>query len=82
MMYNSFNKEIRLAEIENQIKSAESNKTAAIVMMVVSIFFLWPLLIVGIIVYINANKKIESLNEEKRKIMYQEYFDKNSQTTF
>lgn len=82
MMYNNFNKEMRLAEIEKQIKSAQSDKTAAIIMMVVSIFFLWPLLIVGIIIYSNANKKIESLNEEKRKIMYQEYFDTNSQTTF
>lgn len=60
----------RLAEIEDEIKKAESNKVGAIIMMVVSLFFLWPLLIVGGIMYSNANKKIEALNAEKRSIMF------------
>ena len=76
---NDMYKEMRLAQIEEEIKEAESEKGAACIMMVVSFFFLWPLLIVGIIQYNNANKKIEELNEEKKNIMLQEYFDGNKQ---
>jgi len=49
-------------------------------MMVVSIFFLWPLLIVGIIVYNNANKKINELNEEKKRIMFEDWVSKSNET--
>ena len=77
-MYN-MNKDLQLAEIDSKIKKAESEKSSACIMMVVSFFFLWPLLIVGIIQYNNANKKIEELNEEKKNIMLQEYFDGNKQ---
>lgn len=76
-MYNM--KELRLAEIESEIKKAESEKNTAVVMMVVSIFFLWPLLIFGAIQYDKAKKKIGELNEEKKKIMFQDYFDRNNQ---
>ena len=70
--------EMRLMQIENEIKKAESQKSIAIILMVVSIFILWPLLIVGIIMYFNANKKIEGLNQEKMKIMFQDYFTANN----
>ena len=69
----------RLAEIEDEIKKAESNKVGAIIMMVVSVFFLWPLLIVGGIMYSNANKKIEVLNAEKRNIMFMGYVNESEE---
>ncbi|MBQ8716397.1 MAG: hypothetical protein IJY43_00955 [Clostridia bacterium] len=72
-------KELRLAGIESEIKKAESEKNTAVVMMVVSIFFLWPLLIFGAIQYDKAKKKIEELNEEKKKIMFQDYFNGKNQ---
>ena len=64
--------EYRLKEIEQEIKKAEGNKTTGMVLMIVSIFMLWPLLIVGAIVYGNANSKINRLNEEKKQIMFEE----------
>ena len=76
---NNVFKEMRLMEIENELKKAESQKTTAVIMMVASLIVLWPLLIVGIIQYSNANKKIERLNEEKKSIMFQDYFNGNNQ---
>lgn len=73
-------KQMRLMEIEQEIKKAESSKSGGVVMMVVSIFFLWPLLIVGIIVYNNANKKINELNEEKKRIMFEDWVSKSNET--
>lgn len=73
-------KKMRLMEIEQEIKKAESNKSGGIIMMVVSIFFLWPLLIVGIIVYNNANNKINELNEEKKRIMFEDLVSKSNET--
>lgn len=64
--------EYRLKEIEQEIKKAEGNKTTGMVLMIVSIFMLWPLLIVGAIVYGNANSKINRLNDEKKQIMFEE----------
>ena len=72
-------KQMRLMEIEQEIKKAESSKSGGVVMMVVSIFFLWPLLIVGIIVYSNANKKINELNEEKKRIMFEDWVSKSDE---
>lgn len=72
-------KQMRLMEIEQEIKKAESSKSGGVVMMVVSIFFLWPLLIVGIIVYNNANKKINELNEEKKRIMFEDWVSKSNE---
>lgn len=72
-------KEIRLSQIEDEIKKAESEKNTACIMMVVSMFFLWPLLIVGVIMYNNAKKKIEELNNEKKQIMFQDYLNGSGQ---
>ena len=64
-------KELRLAQIEKEIKRAEDQKSSAVIMMIISIFFLWPLLIVGAISYSDANKKITQFNEEKIALMFQ-----------
>ena len=73
-MNNTYNmKELRLLQIEDEIKKAESEKNTACFMMIISWFFLWPLLIVGAIQYDKAKKKIEELNEEKKQIMFQDY---------
>ena len=74
---NNIDKKLRLAEIEEKIKKAEGKKSIAIVLMVISIFCLWPLLIVGIIMYISANNNINELNEEKKNIMLIEYYNEN-----
>lgn len=74
-------KQKRLLEIEQQIQRHESNKKVALIMMGISIFFLWPLLIVGLIIYCDANHKIDKLNTEKREIMFNEWGN-NDQATF
>ena len=67
-------------EIEAEIKKAKSDKNTAIVLMVVSIFFLWPLLIIGGIWYSSADNKLKSLEAEKNQlIMYQSMNEKNEQ---
>lgn len=73
--------EYRLKEIEQEIKNAESNKKTGTVLMIISIFMLWPLLIVGAIVYSNANSKINRLNEEKKQIMFMEWKNGNNGQT-
>lgn len=72
-----FYRKMRLMEIEQEIKKAEHNKNSGVVMMVVSIFFLWPLLIVGLITYSNANKRINDLNDEKRRITFENMMANN-----
>ena len=67
-------------EIEAEIEKAKSDKNTAIVLMVVSIFFLWPLLIIGGIWYSSADNKLKSLEAEKNQlIMYQSMNEKNEQ---
>ena len=67
-------------EIEAEIKKAKSDKNTAIVLMVISIFFLWPLLIIGGIWYSSADNKLKSLEAEKNQlIMYQSMNEKNEQ---
>lgn len=67
-------------EIEAEIEKAKSDKNTAIVLMVISIFFLWPLLIIGGIWYSSADNKLKSLEAEKNQlIMYQSMNEKNEQ---
>lgn len=60
----------QLAQIDEKIKQAEGSRRNGVILMVISLFFLWPLLIVGIIIYHNANKEIERLNDEKKALMF------------
>ena len=64
-------KELRLKKelihIEREIKEAESQRSSGTVLMIVSLFVLWPLFIVGIIKYSNANKKYKELLGTKKK---------------
>lgn len=62
---------MRLFEINQQINTAKNNKSIGLILMIVSIFFLWPLLIVGIIMYISNDKKINELEIEKRRIQWE-----------
>ena len=68
-------REYRLKEIEEEIKKAESQKKLAVLIMFISIFFLWPLLIIGGIMYYNENNKLKELNKEKKELSYQNYYD-------
>ena len=68
-------REIRLKEIEEEIKKAESQKKLAVLIMIISIFILWPLLIIGGIMYYNENNKLKELNKEKKELSYQNYYD-------
>ena len=68
-----YNAEMRLMQIEQEIKKEESTKNTGTVLIIISFFCLWPLAIVGFIMCINASKKINALNEEKNQIMFMTY---------
>ncbi len=68
-------RENRLKEIEEEIKKAESQKKLAILIMIISIFIPWPLLIIGGFMYYSENNKIKELNKEKKELSYQNYYD-------
>ena len=74
---DNFNMGNQLSRSEEDIKKAEGKKKTATILMIVSIFCLWPLLVVGIIMYISANNNINQLNEEKQKIMFMKYKNEN-----
>ena len=59
---------IRLEEIKGAIKKQEGKRTIGIVLVIISIFCLWPLMIVGAALWGSANKKIDKLLEEERAI--------------
>jgi hypothetical protein len=61
--------DIQIAALDQQIKSAESSKSTAIILMVASLFILWPLLIAGAIMYGSANNKIKDLNSQKQMLL-------------
>ena len=63
----------KLFDIDSQIKQKEGNKKTAIVLMIVSIFLLWPLLIVGGIMYATANNSINALQSSKEQLMQQKF---------
>ena len=52
----------QIATLDQQIKSAESSKNTGLILMIASVIVLWPLLIVGGIMYGSANNKIKDLN--------------------
>ena len=63
----------KVGQIENELKKVKENKGVAIVMMIVSIFFLWPLLIVGGLMYLNNNSKANELNSKKSRLEHEIY---------
>lgn len=56
-------------EIEAEIKKAKSDKNEALAVMIISIFLLWPLLIIGGIWYSSADNKLKALENEKQQII-------------
>lgn len=73
-------RERRLLEIDRQISEAEGNKNTGIILMIVSLFMLWPLAIVGIVIYFNANSKIKRLETEKINIIAEQWIDESEIT--
>lgn len=65
--------EFEIDQIDSEIKKAKESKNTGIVIMIVSIFFLWPLLIVGGIMYSNANNKEKELTSKKSRIEHEIY---------
>ena len=73
-------RERRLLEIDRQISEAEGNKNTGTILMIVSLFMLWPLAIVGIVIYFNANSKIKRLKTEKINIIAEQWIDESEIT--
>ena len=65
--------EFEIEQIDSEINKARESKNTGIVLMIVSIFFLWPLLIVGGIMYSNANNKEKELTSKKSRINHEIY---------
>ena len=61
--------EIKIEDINKKIRKEQDNKNIGIVLIIVSLFCLWPLMIVGIILIVNANKKIGNLENEKMELL-------------
>ena len=61
--------DMQIALLDQQIKSAESSKNTAIILMIGSLIILWPLLIVGGIMYHSSNNKINNLNSQKQMLL-------------
>ncbi len=59
----------QIATLDQQIKSAESSKNTGLILMIASVIVLWPLLIVGGIMYGSANNKIKDLNMQKQALL-------------
>lgn len=60
--------DIKINEINAEIQTKEGSKKTGIILMVVSVFMLWPLLIVGGIMYSNANNRIKALEQERNNL--------------
>ena len=67
------NYELRLIEIDEEIRKAEDEKNGAIVAMFVWFLLFFPLAFIGAFQYSAAKKKIEQLNEEKKRIWLEIY---------
>ena len=59
---------IRLIQIEEEISKNQKKKTTGIILVIISLFCLWPLMIVGIILWANADKSIKKLEKERADI--------------
>ncbi len=59
------NEELDLEQLDIRIKKCENKRTVGIVLVVISLFCLWPLMIVGIIMWVSANKEINFCMEQK-----------------
>ena len=59
----------QIAALDQQIKSAESSKNTGLILMIASVIVLWPLLIVGGIMYGSASNKIKDLNMQKQALL-------------
>ena len=65
--------EFEIDQINRDIKKAQEGKSTGIVIMIVSIFFLWPLLIVGGIMYSNNNNKEKELTSKRARLEHEIY---------
>lgn len=65
--------EFEIDQINRDIKKAQEGKNTGIVIMIVSIFFLWPLLIVGGIMYSNNNNKEKELTSKRARLEHEIY---------
>lgn len=65
--------EFEIDQINRDIKKAQEGKNTGIVLMIVSIFFLWPLLIVGGIMYSNNNNKEKELTSKRARLEHEIY---------
>lgn len=59
----------QITALDQQIKSAESSKSTGLILMIASLVILWPLLIVGGIMYGSADNKIKDLNMQKQTLL-------------
>lgn len=60
---------LRIDQIDADIKKEEKKRTTGIILFVISFFFLWPLFIVGLILWIGANGNIRRLQDERQNIL-------------
>ena len=65
--------EFEIDQINRDIKKAQEGKNTGIAIMIVSIFFLWPLLIVGGIMYSNNNNKEKELTSKRARLEHEIY---------
>lgn len=62
-----------LSKIESELKKVKEGKNTGICVMIISIFFLWPLLIVGGVMYSNNSNKEKELLSKKARIEHEIY---------
>lgn len=63
--------DLRISEINAEIQTKEGSKKQGITLMIVSVFFLWPLLVVGGIMYTSANNRVKALEQERAHLLMQ-----------
>ena len=59
---------IRLIKIDEEISKYQKRKTTGIVLVIISLFCLWPLMIVGIVLWTTADTNIKKLEKERSDI--------------